>query len=93
MEEVMAMENDLYYVIRKEKGIGGSRVLGGVFLRKVCIQVGALAKTSVGVSACKIRKLDTHVFVPTRCKSFLDNLRQTQKDGLYVFGRNLLLQN
>lgn len=41
---------------------------------KVCISWALPLDKRVMVSVCKIRKLDTHVFVPTKYKSFLELL-------------------
>ena len=47
--------------------------------RKVWASWALPLNKRVGVSACKIRKPHTHVFVPTHPKSFLDDLLENKK--------------
>ena len=47
--------------------------------RKVCGSWALSLNKRVRVSACKIRMPDTHVFVPTLHKSFLDDLLESDK--------------
>ena len=56
-------------------------------LRKVCVSWVLSLNKRVGVSACKIRMPDTHVFVPTLHKSFLDDLLESKE-----ISTNLLIQ-
>ena len=55
--------------------------------RKVCVSWVLSLHKRVRVSACKIRMPDTHVFVPTLHKSFLDDLLESKE-----ISTNLLIQ-
>ena len=46
---------------------------------KLCVEWALSLNKRVGVSACQLRMPDTHVFVPTLHKSFLDDLLEFGK--------------